>query len=419
MGPALGRAVAWPAVAAPRRAPQTAASRGGAERALGDLRAGVSRMADALFRLDTAPELALVRDGSAMVGQSAVLAGEATARLRSAWELYPVLTSAVDALEEAVAGRREAEAERLLGPSGVALPDGTSTSPVALLASLEDDLEAAQESAGRLAAAWRDTVPRLDRASATLAMVEARASDLGVGGPDVVQARSLLSDLVRQSAADPLGIDPGPAERAVERARARVESLVEQRASLPADLEGARRMLAEISGAIDAGRHALAATRSRIAGPSGTLEPLDPALLDAGPSALRPWLGRLEAAAAAGNWVTAAPGLDQWQQEADRLLHRARAVLAANQAPLAHRNDLRGLLDGFRAKAGAVGRAESPTLTALYRAGRDALYTVPCHLDTAEARVRDFVAAVNTPEPDPGPGPPGPPGPELDDRGLR
>jgi hypothetical protein len=358
----------------------------------------VSRLADALFQLDTAPEFALVRDRAHLGGESARLAADATARLESLWQLYPVLTDAVDRVEEAVAARRHDELARLLGRSGVTLPDGGASSPTDLLASLERSLAGAQQSARTLAQAWRDVVPRLDRAAATLALVEARAADLGLGGPDLDQARRLLDDLTGRAGSDPLGVDPAPAEEAVEQARARVESLVAQRASLPADLAAARRTLDDLAGLIAQGRDALAATRSRIAAPPGVLEPLEPRLLDDGPTALRPWLGRLEAAATAGNWATAAPELARWRAAADALLARARAVAAANRAPLARRNDLRGLLDAFRAKAGAMGRAESPGLTRRYRAARDALYTVPCDLDAADARVREFVAAVNRPE---------------------
>lgn len=380
-----------------------------AERSLAALRTGVTRLADALFELDTAPEFALVRDSDALAGRSRTVAGEATARLRSLWERYPVLTGAVDRLEEALRARRSDEVERLLGPGAVELPDGSRTSPAALLTALQRDLDAAGEAARTLAGAWRDVVPRLDRAAATLATVEARAADLGLTGPerdygpDLVQARSLLDGFIAQAAADPLGVDPGPAERAVERVQQRIGSLVEQRASLPADLAEARRTVQELAAVIAQGRDAGAATRSRIADPPGLLEPLDAGVLDrggAGGQPLRPWLARLEADAAAGNWTAAAPGLARWQEAAAELGRRARAVLAANRAPLDRRNELRGLLDAFRAKAGAMGRAESPVITRRYRAARDALSTAPCDLDVADARVQEFVAAVNNPEPE-------------------
>ena len=68
----------------------------------------------------------------------------------------------------------------------------------------------------------------------------------------------------------------------------------------------------------------------------------------------------------AGRWKAAAGELDRWRRDADRWLADARRVAAANGAPVARRNELRGLLQAFRAKSLAMGRAEDPELVGLH-----------------------------------------------------
>jgi hypothetical protein len=365
---------------------------------LADLGAGVSRVADALFQLDAAPEFGLARDPSKLRGRSAAAAAEANRLAAACWESYPVLKEAVERAQRAVDARDMGELEQLLGRQGVTLPDGRTTSPAALLSSLEADVAKARGAAEKLARAWRDVLPRLDKAGATLAATAARASDLGVDEPEVSQAKALLGRLSALAAADPLTVDPGPAEQAVEQARARVETLARQRSTLSADLDAARTLMAELEALIAEGRDALVATRDRIAAPEGVLEPIDPAALDgAGGAGLRPWLARIEAEAGAGSWVTAANGLVAWRKAASDLRAKAVAVVAANRAPVARRNELRGLLESYRAKAAATGKAEDAELAEVYRGARDALYRRPVVLETAEGLVQEYVRRVNRP----------------------
>ncbi len=54
---------------------------------------------------------------------------------------------------------------------------------------------------------------------------------------------------------------------------------------------------------------------------------------------------------------------------------------------LARRQELRGRLEAFRAKAAGTGRGEDLQLDSLYRAATDVLYSSPCDLEDAERRV--------------------------------
>jgi hypothetical protein len=58
------------------------------------------------------------------------------------------------------------------------------------------------------------------------------------------------------------------------------------------------------------------------------------------------------------------------------------------------RDELRGLLGAYRAKATALGGAEDVALSARYRRAQDLLRTAPCDLAAADQAVRDYQDAV-------------------------
>ena len=342
-----------------------AAARRDPTQAVAALSTGLTRLAEQLFQLDTSPELALAREPDRLKGQSETVAQEVEGLATSLWARYPALKEAVAALESASAAGNRAEVERLLQSKGVTLPDGKKVRATELLSDLEADVKKARAGADRLARAWRDVVPRLDAAASALAAV------------------------------DPLTVDPEPAEKAVARARERIETLASSRSTLPADLRAAAAALADLDRLLRDGKDAHALASGRIASPTGLVAPIEPATLDDGPQGLRPWLGRIESQAQAGSWVAAVSGLEAWRQASERLRRDGERVVAANRAPIVRRNDLRGLLEAYRAKAAAQGHAEDQTLARLYGLARDALYVGPCDLDASDDRVQEYLAAVN------------------------
>ena len=352
------------------------------------VRDGITRLAQVLYDIDSSPELALVRDRDKLRGRSAKVAEEAGALVDGLWTRYPQLSEAGDRLEAALGSGDRQAAANLLQATGAG----------ALLRTLEADAERASSLIKQLGTAWRDAVPRLDALRARLASAAATAETLGLpGDPELAAARTVVDQVTARATADPLGAEIDDAARLVERVEARLSDLAETRASLGADLDAADARLEEVARLIAAGRGAREAAEERIVDPGGLVPPLDPARLDTGDRALRPWLARIRAQARAGAWPAAAKGLEQWREEAEALRARADAVAAANRAPLERRNDLRGLLDAFRAKAAALGLAEDPALTERYRSARDALYAYRCDVRRAETLVREYGRAIETP----------------------
>ncbi len=357
-----------------------------------DLGAAASEVATALFTLDNAPDIVFVRT-QADGGNPAAAA--VMASLGLAWERYTLLKVAVDGLDAAVAGRRAAEIDSLLGPAAVRLPDGTTIG----IAQLADDIQLRVDQIGPrlagLAGAARQAVARLDAAQVATAGIVARATAVGADDDvEITALRSALDQAFTAVASDP-SQDAGLADldRLVADAGRRVDLLERLRGTVPADLAAAAAQVAAIEGLVERAAAALALTRAKMASVPGLVEP--PSLAAAGDRALRPWLARLEAQAGAGQWEAAAAGLTGWLAAAGDTRAEAQQALDTATAPLARRNELRGLLDAYRAKAAALGRDEDGALARLYASARDVLHTAPCVLETAETLVREYVATVN------------------------
>ena len=371
---------------------------------LDELRAGVSRLASDLYRLETEADFQPLRQGGGLTGESAALVAAASADVPGAWVRYSLLTDAVEHLASAVEDGDRDAAAAALGPSAAALPDGTRTSALGLLRAVRAEVDGLLRAGERLSAAWREAIPKLDAAGRRLAEARGTAAAIGVGrDPTLLAAAELVEQLAATAATDPLSVRTAVLDAAVDRACRRVGELSAAHSSLPGRLAAARRLVDELAALIPQGRDALDEARAKIAEPDGLLEPIDPGAVDAGFHGVRPWLARLEALAQEGLWLPVSEGLDAWEGIAGAWLANARAVVAANRAPLEQRAELRGRLEAYAAKAAATGRAEDPALRALHAAATDALYTQPCDLHGAADLVARYGGAIRTgraPSPD-------------------
>ena len=97
---------------------------------------------------------------------------------------------------------------------------------------------------------------------------------------------------------------------------------------------------------------------------------------------------------APNDWAAARRTLDQYAAR----LHRVKAAVeqaeTAFGAPLAARDDLRGLLGAYATRAARNGLAEDPGLTERYRPAHDTLWQAPCDVDAAALLVEEYLRAV-------------------------
>lgn len=368
-----------------------------AERA-GEVSIALSTLARSLYDVEDDERLAFVYSRADAPGRIGESARAIIALLSPIWVQYLVAKEVVDQLDVAIAAGRSAEAERLLGPDVIALAGGASTSVHLHLQALERQLGEVVEGAERLRRGFREGESRLDSFTVAVSDLLERATQLGVvDDEEVDSAVQRLREAETAFGSDPLvaGLTD-EVDLAVARAREHLEELEGVHHHLPERLGVAASIVDEIAGLVAEGAEVLAATEEKIARPQGLLELIDPFIVDGNERSLRPWLNRIAQQAETGDWRAAALGLESWRRVADPLLAGARLIDQANRAPLVRRNDLRGLLHSYRAKALADRRAEDLTLKRLHEQACDELYSAPCGLESAETKVQAYIDAVNT-----------------------
>ena len=365
--------------------------------------------------------------GAALTGQTKVRWDKAARTLASLWELYAAYSAVVDRAAEAVAGRlgpRELAqvTELLAGPSvqldrspdplaplaGRDLADTgreqlTLTVTVARMRRSFADLTEVVTSAEQV---WNEMAGPLDAAGEQLARMTPLAATLGdeaLAG-NLAAAEGKLARLRDVLNADPLSLwqgssDPGRArvdtsgaDRLQERvaaAAARVDELVRLR-------DDARDRIAEVVAAVATARaardDAMAAWRraaEKFA--AGALPPEPPGIVD-----LSARLAGLDALLTAGRWPRLSSELDEVEHGLAAVTAQFRDTERAALALLNRREELRGLLDAYQAKAARLGAAEDSGLTERYNRARGLLWTAPCDLVAAQDAVTGYQQAVLT-----------------------
>jgi hypothetical protein len=251
----------------------------------------------------------------------------------------------------------------------------------------------------RVGAAWT-ALPRLDTLDATLTGLVQTAGQSGIKPPaDIAQTRSLITSLRSQVHADPLAADLTNVDavaRQVESAREVLRAAVGARGELAGQLTAAAQALRAIGMLIDQARTAEAEASQKILGvANGTV---DAAALAARLTFLRTNLESITSVGH-GNWQDARRLLGQLDQQTAALRDEATKALGSVKDPLDARNELRGRLDAYHAKALAIGLAEDEQLTRVYERAKELLFTAPCDVAGAEAAVREYQQGLSRARP--------------------
>src|SRR5262249_13337967 len=219
------------------------------------------------------------------------------------------------------------------------------------------------------------------------------AQSLGESPPELARAAARVEDLKLAIACDPLAVSDDFARDVapvIAEARRRLGDAKAELAALGGQLDAADAQLAarEAACAKAKAAHAERVAKVEVAGPL-------PAPFDATVVAeLASWLGRLRAALASGRRTAAKLGYTNWKTQLDARRAECEAVEHANAQPLARRDELRGLLDGLRAKAMNTGLAGDAAVAAIYDQAHALLHARPTPLAKAEKLVSDYLRAV-------------------------
>ncbi|MET7426917.1 hypothetical protein [Dactylosporangium sp. NPDC005555] len=369
----------------------------GTDRAVAELAAAHDRLATALYTVDTHPAHALLRGVELRGATAQAWSGVDVAGL---WSGFVAVRDVLERLR-ALGGRsRDADAARILAaPVAVDpldLPEGLpDLPPAAFLADLDRRCAGVTAVLDRIEAArtaLTDRIIELDTAfeAAVAAHHRVGADHTVTTGPLQRRLRQVYGDAL----ADPLTVD----EAAWTALRSeltlvvrRLADLAALRTALPARLARLDALLSGLAAAEERAHRAYAAALAKVA---------DPGLADP-PDVHDRWKIVVADAVRATDALDldAWPVLDRRLTEVDRDL--TAAVTAAEDRVTAatglldRREELRGRLEAYRAKAVRLDRVEEAALVERYRAARDLLWTAPCDLRAATRAVFAYQQALS------------------------
>jgi hypothetical protein len=246
---------------------------------------------------------------------------------------------------------------------------------------------------------WTEVAGRLDAVGAELARVTPIAATLGDEAltGNLTAAQGKLARQRDTLNSDPLAlwqpdgtVDTSGADRLAERVAAtaiRADELARLR-------DEAHQRVTEITTAAatagSAREDAVAAWQlAAVKIAAGALPPPPPDLAD-----LSGRLAGLGALLADGRWTRLASELDLLERELATAMADFKGAERAVVAAMAKRDELRGLLGAYKAKAARLGGAEDSGLAQRYDQARDLLWTAPCDLTAAAAAVAAYQQAV-------------------------
>jgi len=353
-------------------------------------------------------------DGATLTGQTRERWDAASATLAGLWETYLAYSGVVDRVAELGVGpHRPAkkdlpELDSLLTGACVQLaraavplarrnlsdPGVRAVTLMSAVAAMRRSFSEVAEVTSAVETVWAQVNERLDAAEAGLSAGLPGAAGLGEEVAAALRDAQASLQAARDAVnADPLGLLTGGRvdTSAADLVREQVAGLTARIAELDLVRSQARHRIDGLTAAVAAARAARAdavtawqRAAQRIAG----LPPLSPDIAE-------PSLDGLAALASAGRWPALATELDRCDAVLAAAVQQTEECERSAAAGLAHRDELRGLLGAYKAKAARLGLAEDADLVAGYDQARDLLWTAPCDLTAAAAAVAGYQRAIN------------------------
>jgi hypothetical protein len=357
--------------------------------------------------------------GATLTGESKLRWEAAADDLAVLWEIFNAYAVVVDKAAELIAGEGrlsdrelalvttwltgvsvELTRQKPLGRRGLT---ETGRSDLTLAAAVQEMKRAFASVADVVAAAesiWNKTADGLNEIGVQLAAAKEQLGDLEDDETTgaLAAAEGELGQLRAVLNSDPLALwhggraDTTQLERLRAQAAAatvRVADLTRLRADAQQRISAARAAVAAVTAAREGADAARSVAAAKIAQDCLPPPPPEAADLDVRLATL----GRLEAT---GRWARLAAELDTIEAEAAAAMRQYRDAERAAATLLDKREELRGLLDAYQAKAVRLGAAEDTELAVRYQQARDLLWTAPCDLAVAAAAVTHYQRAILT-----------------------
>ena len=397
----------------------TASPLGSVDGRIAGLRSTLQQIAENLVELDSDVTRQMLESSSSLAGRTAEAWGLAKRRLAEVWQGQLALDDVLEALAHERGSKSSisrAMLQRLTdlldGPSVSCAPTGADlahrsltdrTMPSVactideLIDRMSADYDAIVAFVGEVAAIWADTVPRLADLESTVTELESLAANAGTRRPnDIVTVRRRIAHAEELARNDPLSVAPdlvSSISLIVERARVSIQDDAAARHELDTGLAKVATSIDWCDQALKTARADRQKAASKIMMSEDAWTDFDQA--DADLAELRRDLEHLHGLAGtnpAGAGLQAPEVLDR----ATRLCEQVNGLLVSVAHDVATRDELRGRLDAYRAKAQATGRGEDLDLERLYCDAKELLYTAPCDLFRAGELVAAFQRAIRT-----------------------
>jgi hypothetical protein len=382
----------------------------GIDQRIGEFRTLLGRATGNLVELDADVTRQLLESSTSLRGVSAESWADAARRHAELWRGQFALESVLTQIAETRGTRKSLpqttliRLDQLLGtecvelprPPGTGLPKLTDGPAPTIsftieeaLGQMSEDYEVVARLVATVADVWGESTERLRRVAGVVEDLEQRLRDQGVRRPNELQSIALAvaeTELLARN--DPLALSPTTVEQLQARAtrlQASLEETLRGRAARLADLEA-------IEGSIAAGRAAMAARRDELDRVAQKILVSDEtrAALDR----LAQEYDRLAREAGLARQPGATGSCSALAARAAGLMEELTRLAGTVDSGIRARDELRGVLTAYQAKAQALGLAEDVDLGELYAAARQELYSAPCDLERAEQRVLEYQGAI-------------------------
>ncbi|GAA4074991.1 hypothetical protein [Actinomadura miaoliensis] len=385
--------------------------------ALRRLRDDKERIGAALAELEAHPGHALL-DGAGLTGETARRQGELRSRTAALWSLFDLYGRVLGDAERLRARHPRpsqaqlAELTRLLtGPSVelpapevplerrtlLSAPAGERLTLDGAVARMNPLFEEAARIVAGVDAVWSALLARFDEVDRAHAAVRELAGRAG-GAGDLDRVERELAAVRETMRTDPLALVRADGTAG----SSRLDALDAELRDLRGRLEEAARLRAGHAERVARVRDAVGrvrrieeqARRARADVLAKISFPVVPAAPDAAP-ALADRLAALDGLRDDGRWEELAARLADLDGAADTALTRAREAVDIFTGLLDRREELRGRLDAYRAKAARLGHLEDDELAAMYERARALLWTSPCDLRGATVALSAYQQAIS------------------------
>jgi hypothetical protein len=359
--------------------------------------------------------------GASLTGESKRRWDVAATALARLWDIYTAYSGVIDKAAELLAASRDrdlAPVSALLSGRSVRLVAGPAplgrrdladagveeVTLTGAIARMRRDFAAVGEVVTAAEAVWGEVGGLLDAAAGDLA----RATSLAAGLSDsalsqaVAEATSAVAQQRATLNSDPLSLwQEGPDGHSGQadtsgaaRARDQAATVTAKVAEVAAVRDSARQRIDALATtaatAVAAWKEALAARERAAVKIAAEFLPALPAASAAG-GFQRDQLGAL---ISSGQWQRLSDEMDRAERELAAEIAGCQAAADAADATLSRREELRGMLQAYKAKAARLGAAEDLGLTETYDAARDMLWTAPCDLGAAADAVAVYQQAI-------------------------